>query len=55
MEGNNYNQRLVVQLPKEICRALIGQGHSGMEPKVIVEYIGDEKNIKSRESGRKTD
>ena len=36
MEGNNYNQRLIVQLPNEICRTLIGQGHSGMEPKVIV-------------------
>ena len=47
MEGNNYNQRLVVQFLNEICRTLIGQGHSGMEPKIIInvkESIGNNDN-----------
>ena len=37
MEGNNYNQRMVVH-PwfSVLCRTIIGQGHSGMEPKVLV-------------------
>jgi len=53
MEGNNYNQRLIVQLPNEICRTLIGQGHSGMEPKVIVCISKKNDNI-CREYRRKT-
>lgn len=36
MQGNNYNQRQVVHDAKEISRTLIGQGHSGNEPKVVV-------------------
>ena len=41
MEGNNFNQRLVVHLPNDICRTIIGSGggggyHAGNEPKVIV-------------------
>ena len=41
MQGNNYNQRLIVHLPTDICRTIIGSGgmggyHSGNEPKVIV-------------------
>ena len=47
MEGNNYNQRLTVHLPNDICRTLIGQGHSGMEPKVIIynDLINEKENI----------
>lgn len=41
MQGNNFNQRLVVHLPTDICRTIIGSGgsggyHAGNEPKVIV-------------------
>lgn len=36
MEGNNYNQRMVIQLATDACHTLIGQGHSGMESKIIV-------------------
>ena len=36
MQGNNYNQRQVVHDDKEVSRTLIGQGHSGNEPKVVV-------------------
>ena len=36
MQGNNYNQRCVVHGENSISRTLIGQGHSGNEPKVVV-------------------
>lgn len=41
MKGNNFNQRLVVHLPNDFCRTIIGSGgnggyHAGNEPKVIV-------------------
>lgn len=37
MKGNNYNQRMVVHpWYSQLCRTIIGQGHSGMEPKVLV-------------------
>lgn len=44
MNGNNYNQRMSIH-PwfSVLCRTIIGQGHSGMEPKVLVK----EKNEKS--------
>jgi len=44
MNGNNYNQRMSVH-PwfSVLCRTIIGQGHSGMEPKVLVK----EKNEQS--------
>lgn len=34
--GNNFNQRCVVHTIDSICRTFTGQGHSGMEPKVLV-------------------
>ena len=41
MKGNNFNQRLVVHLPNDLCRTITGSGgsggyHYGNEPKVIV-------------------
>ena len=36
MNGNNYNQRMVVHLPNGISRTILGCGHAGNEPKVIV-------------------
>lgn len=36
MDGNNYNQRLAVHPWNSICRTMTGQGHAGMEPKVLV-------------------
>ena len=55
MEGNNFNQRLVVHLLNDFCRTITGSGgnggyHYGNEPKVIV-YISkkqdkDEENEK---------
>lgn len=40
MDGNNYNQRNVVHGEHGICRTIIGQGHCGNEPKVIVAMRG---------------
>jgi hypothetical protein len=36
IDGNNYNQRLAVHPLNSICRTIIGQGHAGMEPKVLI-------------------
>ena len=45
MYGNNYNQRLAVHPWFSIlCRTIIGQGHSGMEPKVLVVEKTNENN-----------
>ena len=38
MPGNNFNQRNVVHHENGICRTIIGQGHSGNEPKVFRNY-----------------
>ena len=40
MEGNNFNQRNIVHGEYGICRTIIGQGHCGNEPKVIVAMRG---------------
>lgn len=45
MQGNNFNQRMVVHLPNDICRTLIGQGHAGMKPKVIIEVSDDKRRL----------
>ena len=52
MEGDNYNQKLVVHLPDEICRTIIGSGHSGNESKVII-LVNEDDSI-CRKYGRKT-
>lgn len=44
MDGNNYNQRLTVHPWNSICRTIIGQGHAGMEPKVLVMEKTNESN-----------
>lgn len=50
MQGNNYNQRQVVHDDKEVSRTLIGQGHSGNEPKVVLKTNTKEvKNIDNSE------
>ena len=46
MEGNNFNQRLVVDDIHGISRTIIGQGHSGNEVKLIVNV--DSKVSKER-------
>lgn len=35
LPGNNFNQKKVVHRENGICRTIIGQGHSGNEPKVL--------------------
>lgn len=40
MDGNNFNQCNVVHGEHGICRIIIGQGHCGNEPKVIVAMRG---------------
>ena len=41
MEGKNFNQSDVVHTENWICRTIIGQGHSGNEPKILeVKQLG---------------
>ena len=40
MPGNNFNQCNKVHSENGICRTIIGQGHAGNEPKVIVASRG---------------
>lgn len=40
MPGNNFNQRNAVHPENGICRTIIGSGHAGNEPKVIVASRG---------------
>lgn len=60
LPGNNYNERKVVHPEDGICRTIIGQGHSGNEPKVMVKVankkgydiagIGDSINLQQPSS-----
>lgn len=36
LKGNNFNQCLTIDSPKGVCRTLIGSGHAGNEPKVLI-------------------
>lgn len=40
MPGNNFNQRNAVHPENGVCRTIMGCGHAGNEPKVIVASRG---------------
>lgn len=50
MDGNNYNQRLAVHPLNSICRTIIGQGHAGMEPKVLTVRRSNEPEKNSEDN-----
>jgi site-specific DNA-cytosine methylase len=52
MPGNNFNQCNKVHSENGICRTIIGQGHAGNEPKVIVASRGrNPENPSDRKQG----
>lgn len=56
MEGNNFNQQNVVHGEDGICRTIIGQGHCGNEPKIIVAMRGrNPENPSDRTAGSPTE
>ena len=51
LDGNNFNQRKVVNLSEGIVRTISGQGHCGNEPKTCVPFTNNYGEIKEREDG----
>lgn len=54
LEGNNFNQRKVINLGDGICRTITGQGHCGNEPKTLINNLNNKRGNSMKEFKNET-